>query len=372
VNGLVAFLISWAYNLLLLAADVLALRFVWVRRPLDEHHRPRPAGLGTVLFAGSILAGIAWILPFALWLHLFRAIRLWSWAIFVHVPLLLLAAAWLFGRGRKASAAACVVLSVAIAGVGIDAFFLEPHDLEVTHTTVPTAKITKPVRIVVVADIQVDSVGDYERRALAAAMAEKPDLLIFAGDYVQEPYPEEHRRLIAAMREALLSAGIRAPLGVYAVQGNVDDEDWERMFDGTGAVTFPTTRTVTAGELSVTGLSKNDSFAASAGFEPGPGFQVVVGHAPNFARRSNGGDLLIAGHTHGGQVRLPIIGPLMTLSKVPRSWAAGMTGLGNGRVLYVSRGVGMERGAAPRLRFRCRPELAVIDVVPAPSGTLPG
>jgi predicted MPP superfamily phosphohydrolase len=75
-------------------------------------------------------------------------------------------------------------------------------------------------------------------------------------------------------------------------------------------------------------------------------------------------DLLIAGHTHGGQVRLPGIGPLITLSRVRRSWAAGLTDIGRGRQLLVSRGIGMERGRAPRLRFLCRPELVVLELAP--------
>ncbi len=76
-------------------------------------------------------------------------------------------------------------------------------------------------------------------------------------------------------------------------------------------------------------------------------------------------DLLIAGHTHGGQVRLPLIGPLLNLSRVPRGWIAGATTLAPGRTLIVSRGIGMERANAPRLRFLCRPELVVIDLVPS-------
>lgn len=76
--------------------------------------------------------------------------------------------------------------------------------------------------------------------------------------------------------------------------------------------------------------------------------------------------MLVAGHTHGGQVRLPGIGPLITLSAVPRSRAAGVIHPASGATRVVSRGLGMERGPAPRLRFLCRPEIVVIDVVPAP------
>jgi hypothetical protein len=57
-----------------------------------------------------------------------------------------------------------------------------------------------------------------------------------------------------------------------------------------------------------------------------------------------------------------VVGALMTLSRIPRRWAAGLTELPGGRWLLVSRGTGMERGNAPRLRFLCRPDLVVIDL----------
>ena len=64
---------------------------------------------------------------------------------------------------------------------------------------------------------------------------------------------------------------------------------------------------------------------------------------------------------------MPGFGPLMTLSEVPREQASGHTALDWGADLFVSRGVGMERMDAPRLRLFCRPEVMVIDVVPEPT-----
>ncbi|MBD1937970.1 hypothetical protein [Microcoleus sp. FACHB-68] len=94
-------------------------------------------------------------------------------------------------------------------------------------------------------------------------------------------------------------------------------------------------------------------------------FHIVLGHAPDCALGDVDADLLVAGHTHGGQVRLPFVGPVFTRSKIPRSWAAGMTKLTGNRTLIVSRGIGMQRGVAPRVRFLCRPELVIIELLPA-------
>ncbi len=73
-------------------------------------------------------------------------------------------------------------------------------------------------------------------------------------------------------------------------------------------------------------------------------------------------DLLVSGHTHGGQVSVPFFGPPITLSSVPRDVAAGGLHVVDGRRIYVSRGVGLERGTAPRIRFRVPPEVSLLTL----------
>jgi predicted MPP superfamily phosphohydrolase len=79
-------------------------------------------------------------------------------------------------------------------------------------------------------------------------------------------------------------------------------------------------------------------------------------------------DLFLAGHVHGGQVALPFYGALLTLSRFGKRFERGLypDADGFGFPLYVSRGIGMEGGAMPRVRFCSRPELALIELVPAP------
>jgi predicted MPP superfamily phosphohydrolase len=75
-------------------------------------------------------------------------------------------------------------------------------------------------------------------------------------------------------------------------------------------------------------------------------------------------DLILAGHTHGGQVCLPFIGPIITLSNVPRNIAAGGLHLYNGIKIIVSRGLGMEGHVAPRIRILDKPHLLLLELVP--------
>jgi uncharacterized protein len=70
----------------------------------------------------------------------------------------------------------------------------------------------------------------------------------------------------------------------------------------------------------------------------------------------------VAGHTHGGQVQLPIVGPPSIASRVPREVGAGGLHELDGRRIYVSRGVGVERGQAPLLRFGAVPEVSLITL----------
>jgi uncharacterized protein len=346
-----------AFNVLMLAVDALAL---WV-----VHKRPGTLG---VAVGGSLAAVLAGILSVVFGLAVgfdpkFAAMRFAAWATFVHAPLLLLGGAALL-RARKVwklglPAAAAVVLAV-----GADAFLHEPTALGLERFEVVSAKVERPLRIGLIADLQTDHPGAYEREAIARLLAERPDLVLFAGDYVHVQDGAERARQWEVLNGLLREVGLSAPLGIFAVQGDSDTAGWERVFDGLGAELFDETRTVEGAGFTLTGLSYADGRRSELAVEGREGFHIVLAHRPDFALGAVEADLLVAGHTHGGQVRLPFIGPLITLSAVPRAWAAGRTELAGGRTLVVSRGVGMERGDAPRLRFLCPPQIVVIDVVP--------
>lgn len=270
----------------------------------------------------------------------------------------------LHGRAN-AAARGSALLGLLVLAVGVDAYAIEPHRLEVSQVEVRTGKLTRPIRVVVLSDLQMESFGAYERRVLDEAARQEPDLLLLPGDYIQLHDPIERAAVREAFRAYWAAIGLRAPLGGFAVTGNVDGPAWPAIFEGLGVTALTSTQTIPREEITITGLTLEDSFTTSLHVAETSGFHLVLGHAPDFALGTIEADLLVAGHTHGGQVRLPGFGPLMTLSAVPRSWAAGVTHLASGATLVVSRGLGMERGAAPRLRFLCRPEIVVITLTPA-------
>lgn len=321
----------------------------------------------TVAAAGILLGGIvaslgAPVVALFFGRGFFGAFRLLAWGVFLHGPLVLALTAFVLRRSR-AGAGVFGGLALLVAAVGADAFLIEPHRLQVETVRVEAPGLERPVRIGVLADLQTDAIGRHEARALRALMAAKPDLILLPGDFLQAPRREQPA-LREALRDLWRRENVSAPLGVFAVQGDVDPDDWTAIFEALPVTALKATTTVRTGPLVLTGLSFRDGGNPRLSVPAADVFHVAFAHRPEFALGDVKADLLVAGHTHGGQVRLPGIGPLVTLSAIPRAWAAGATALPGGRTLVVSRGVGMERGEAPRLRFLCPPQVLVLELVP--------
>jgi predicted MPP superfamily phosphohydrolase len=292
----------------------------------------------------------------------FGLMRLWAWGLFVLCPALLLPLiAWNW-RPRRRLALVEAAAWILVVGVGADAFLIEPQWLEVTRYELTSDKLSRDYTVAVLSDIQTDTPGDYEREVLALVREAAPDLILLPGDYVQAD-GDALQPAKDAFRAIWDEAALDPPLGIYAVGGNVEDiRPWLDLFPPE-VTTFEDSRTLlVSDEIAVTGLTLRASFTGQLSVDPDPRFHIVFGHAPDFSMGDVPAELLVAGHTHGGQVRLPLFGPLMTLSRVPRAWAAGRTELSGGRALIVSRGIGMERKQAPRLRFLCRPELIFVQL----------
>ncbi len=268
----------------------------------------------------------------------------------------------------------------AAAAAGLAAFFLVGLDGELTvrSYTVESGKVTAPVRLAVLTDLHACAYGEDQRELLDAVAAQAPDLVLLAGDIVDdEPRMPEARALetVAALAEGW---------PVYYVTGNHEfwsgrPEEIKAEIRAAGAVVLegqalPVTA---AGQpLLIAGVDdpaageeiwRAQMEAASAGAD-GAAFSVLLSHRPERAEEyaGLGFDLVLAGHAHGGQWRIPglINGLIAPNQGLFPKYAGGMYDLGGGTAMIVSRGLARESTRVPRLYNP--PELVVVDVVPAP------
>ncbi len=294
----------------------------------------------------------------------FGRIQLMAWGIFLHFPVFLVGNIAILRRQNKLYTNFLIGIIALILVISVDAFLIEPQSLEVSRLTLSSDKITEPLTVALLADIQTDSPGSYEERVLDLVKAEDPDLILLAGDYLQIMDPDQYQASIKVLNRLFLEADLSPPLGSVAVRGNVEKNGWVGIFQGIEVILVNETQTFDLGPLTITGVDFLDSENPALEIPGSEKYHIILGHSPNYSLGEIEGDLLLAGHTHGGQVQLPGIGPIMTLSVVPRSWASGLTEIHPGQFLIVSRGIGLERGHAPRLRFLCHPEVIIIDLLP--------
>jgi predicted MPP superfamily phosphohydrolase len=353
-------------------------RLVAVEAARLRRGKGRAAGLAFGIgLLGSTMVVLALLLSLLAPPSGFTAMRLVAQALFGEGPLVALALAGLHLRARRMASATVLLASTAILlGVYVEAYHLEPRDLQVVRHEVDLrggAPESGRLRIVQLSDIQTDRVGAHEERALGEALKQKPDLIVLTGDYVQSRLDDTRAQAGADLRALLRRLDFNARLGVFAVQGDTD-RNWPGVLRDTPVrcLTSEAVRIALPGgrSLSLLGLTLNESRGDDASAlrlverAPTGDLRLVIGHRPDFVLALAGRtrvDLALAGHTHGGQIVVPGFGAPVTLSRLPRLYASGLH-LYQGIPLHVSPGVGMERLTAPQVRFLCPPEVSVLDV----------
>ena len=281
---------------------------------------------------------------------------------------------WLFRKLRKRETRKLLATRSAIAlhiiaGMGClciaYGYFVEPYRPQISTVSIETEKLSHATfRIVQISDLHCSRKVRLEKRLPVIANGLKPDVIVFTGDAINT------ESALPLFQETL--AAMQAPLGKFAVNGNWDYSYWSALdiFDNTG---FDELRTHSRA------IDKNGESIIIAGlaFENGPKSQNLIGHLKAedfnvflyhksdlmdyFADKPV--DLYLCGHTHGGQVALPLYGALTTLSKHGKKFEAGLYRQEHIQ-LYVNRGIGLEGGYSPKVRFWARPEITVFDIGP--------
>jgi predicted MPP superfamily phosphohydrolase len=233
-----------------------------------------------------------------------------------------------------------------------DASWLEPHWVKVRHINIAKGQPTH--RIAHITDIHHKGDRAYLETVVEKINAHSPDAVCFTGDLI------EQAKFIPETLEVL--KGIKSPL--YGVPGNHDY--WShasfaeigKAFASTGGSWLMDEQTfIEDGKVQLTGVTCQGRKLAP--LLPGTGVKnIMMLHYPLLAERvTSPFDLLLAGHSHGGQIRIPFYGAIM-LPYWVGPYEMGMFRVPAGR-LYVNPGIGW---LGTPVRFNCRPEITLFDI----------
>ncbi len=257
----------------------------------------------------------------------------------------------------------------------VDATLVEPNWIEVVRSVeyLPMIRPIAPdLTLVHISDIHIASLGYRERRAIEIIDDAHPDIIVISGDLVRgHDHREELRSFLGALR---------ARYGKFVVWGNHDYRDrvpgtwgpevvesagFTLLRNSSRTILYPGGKIVIAGlDDPVTG---HDNLRLAMARVSRSDACILVAHSPDVVRDLGNWDidLVLAGHTHGGQVRLPIVGALY-IPYASRDHQQGWFDVARDVRLHVSRGLGW---SWLPVRFLCRP---TIDVITLRAGAPPG
>ncbi len=261
--------------------------------------------------------------------------------------------------------------------------YVEPSQLVTHHVEVQIPDLPDELQGLKIGHLTDTHVKDTDfsremaERAVHAVMASAPDVLCITGDIGHNSCNAD-----AAVKTL---APLEAEYGVYAVPGNHDmDEslelsitrchcevttipEWSFKLEGIGIdLLFNEHRVITVDRSTVVIAGTGD---VSSGYDdldtalenaPRGDLNILLSHSPDIFDHpaAEWADLILCGHTHGGQLQLPLIGVPWAPVWRRRDRSQGLMRVGAKTVAYVNRGV----GSGTRARFRCPPEVAIIEL----------
>jgi len=268
-------------------------------------------------------------------------------------------------------------LGLTVAGVGLFARVVEPQWLTIGRRTVRLGKRSNgsQLKVLHLSDLHASRVVslNFLRRAVRVGLDLQPDLICLTGDFLTRGYKK-----FDGYAEVLKPLAASAP--TFACLGNHDGGIWaaqRRGYSDTNRVRevlakagvtllHNAAKTVRIRDWNLTMVGLGDMWAGE--LQPMIAFRshrqtaeatIVLSHNPDSkeALRPYPWDLLLCGHTHGGQVKLPFIGALVA-SVRDRRFLEGLREW-EGRWVHVTRGVGNLHG----IRFNCPPEVSLLTLV---------
>lgn len=258
------------------------------------------------------------------------------------------------------------IIGAVIYGYG---YLKEPANLHIVQKKVKTGKNIKAFSFAHISDLHIEKISVREEKILEYLNENPPDCIFLTGDYLNTSYRQD-RDSVRALKKFICSLPNKSE--VFATMGtpSVDNPEVIRK-------TLMECRVTVLRDQVVQLKTSSNDIICLAGLDcshrteldwrvleslngnlKNKNYNILLYHSPELADfiHSLAIDLYLCGHTHGGQVRLPFYGAVLTSSLSGKKYERGEYQLGDGR-LYVSSGVGFEGYWAPRLRLFCPPEM---------------
>jgi predicted MPP superfamily phosphohydrolase len=265
-------------------------------------------------------------------------------------------------------------VNLAFSALQFDAYTVEPLLVETTELSLVSSHLdpaAPPVRIVHLTDTHIERISYRERSVIKKVNALQPDIVVFTGDYINTSY---HGDATAHQQFREFVGQIDAPYGIYATRGTVEPSPgyMASLIEGTGVIWLEqeaVTVDVRGQRVTLVGVNcdhnQGDVVRLDQAMKnvPDDTFTLLLFHSPDLIHEAAAYDidLYVGGHTHGGQIRLPFYGAVVTASKYGKQYEAGLYEEGD-TTMYISRGIGFEGSVMPRARFLCRPEIVAIEL----------
>lgn len=256
--------------------------------------------------------------------------------------------------------------AVSVAGRMLPAPRLETNRYEIQLMRLPAA--SEGLRILHLSDLHLRDAAVADE--LSAAVRELDyDLAVFTGDFIDDndgtPFVDR------LLRDAEIRSPAIAVFGNHdhwALQRSRERNDVRRLHEvlTDHGVQVLSNKHVVLGALGATIVGVDDPVTGNADLPAAmsgvaaDAFVILLAHSPDILLDLDGirPDLVLSGHAHGGQIRLPVIGPVINMTSLPRPEIMGRRDHGD-VVSFVHRGVGY---SGVRVRFRCEPEIALLTL----------
>jgi predicted MPP superfamily phosphohydrolase len=265
------------------------------------------------------------------------------------------------------------------AGMAFYAGEISRHELEIVYRTITLPRLPDPFAGLKIVQISDFHFHEYTEAAFLEAVVRRvneanPDLVLLTGDFVSSKPLPRHFGVRMGYQCAELLSRIECPLR-YAILGNHDAMVSARavtdallthgipvLRDSSVPLEREGRRLWLAGIQDALVGRPNLATALPAGRNPQLEPLILLAHEPDFADEAIGRqiDLVLSGHTHGGQIRLPFLPPLL-LPEMGTKYVEGLFRLRDGMQLYVNRGIG---AVNLPFRFRCPAEISVLTLQP--------